>query len=89
MRPLGDLTPKLYLILTLPKGLTSGYHHTVVEDFSMNLGRKMNISLITPGLLYLVTVMFECSAQGTIRKCGLIWVGVALTEEVCHCRAGF
>ena len=26
--------------------------------------------------------------SGTIRKCGLIGVGMALLEEVCHCRGG-
>ena len=26
--------------------------------------------------------------NGTIRRCGLIGVGVAFLEEVCHCRAG-
>jgi hypothetical protein len=27
--------------------------------------------------------------NGTIRRCGLVGVGVALLEEVCHCGAGF
>jgi hypothetical protein len=27
--------------------------------------------------------------SGTIRRCGLVGVGVALLEEVCHCRGGF
>jgi hypothetical protein len=29
------------------------------------------------------------SGSGTIRRCGLLGVGVALLEEVCHCRGGF
>jgi hypothetical protein len=26
--------------------------------------------------------------SGTIRRCGLVGVGVALLEEVCHCEGG-
>ena len=30
--------------------------------------------------------VFECLAHsGTVRRCGLIGVGVAMLEEVCHC----
>ena len=34
--------------------------------------------------------MFECLAlgSGTIRRCGLVGVGVALLEEVHHCGGG-
>ena len=27
--------------------------------------------------------------NGTIRRCGLVGVGVVLLEEVCHCGGGF
>jgi hypothetical protein len=27
--------------------------------------------------------------NGTIKRCGLVEVGVALLEEVCHCGCGF
>jgi hypothetical protein len=27
--------------------------------------------------------------SGTIRKCGLVGVGMAFLMEVCHCRVGF
>ena len=27
--------------------------------------------------------------SGTIKRCGLVGVGVALLEEVCHCEGGF
>jgi hypothetical protein len=26
--------------------------------------------------------------SSTVRRCGLVGVGVALLEEVCHCRSG-
>ena len=34
--------------------------------------------------------VFKCLANGngTIRRCGLFEIGVALLEEVCHCGSG-
>jgi len=33
--------------------------------------------------------MFAPTGNGTIRRCGLVGVGVALLEEVCHCEVSF
>jgi hypothetical protein len=50
--------------------------HCMLPHFKHKTGICGGLNMLGPG-------------SGTIRRCGLVEVGVALLEEVCHCRRGF